>query len=143
MLYINLYAIYLINCDQLDMYHIVTAFRQGISARATNSGTMIRLIRTGRTLFTVRYSILAISTHIARNWKYVLIYLYMHFLTVGYHANITYHNACHEDHIQPGSWKIGRYYWLFRQMHLSFLFSILRMWTFQQSEPISAHNEVI
>lgn len=75
--------------------------------------------------------------------KVRLIYSYMHFLTDGYHANLTYHNACHEDHIRPGSWKTGRYYWFFRQMHLPFLFSILRVWIFQQSVTISAHNEVI
>jgi len=54
---------------QLDTYHVVTAFRHWISARATNSGAVIRLIRTGRASFTMRYPVLAISAHVTRNWK--------------------------------------------------------------------------
>lgn len=52
-----------------DKHHIVTALRHWISARATNSGAVIRLIRAGRAPFAARRPVLAVSAHVTRNWK--------------------------------------------------------------------------
>lgn len=127
-----------------DFNHIRTALRHWISARATNSGTVIWLIRAGRASFTVRYPILAVSAHVTRNWKNPLTINLLHRINF-FVTRITYHNVYHEDRTPLDSWRTNRHCWISRRtrLHRSSIASVLQTTTSRRSAPASARNAAI